>query len=70
MNEDSFWEMLDKLSDILQIANYELLLKDASNNDLMKYLQHQDSDILSTIIKQNETIIEQNNEIITLLRKE
>ena len=59
---NKFWEMMDRLSDILQILNYEMLLRDASNTDLLKYLQHQDNDLLSTIISQNE-------EIINLLKK-
>ena len=62
MEKDRFWEIMDRLSDILQILNYEMLLEDASNTDLLKYLQHQDNDLLATIISQNE-------EIINLLKK-
>ena len=69
MEENRFWEMMDRLSDILQILNYEMLLKDASNNDLMQYLQHQDNDLLATIISQNELIITQNEQILNLLQK-
>lgn len=69
MNEDKFWEMMDRISDILQIANYEMLLKDASNNEIMNYLQHQDNDLLSTIISQNKIIIAQNEELLNLLKK-
>ena len=69
MEENKFWEMMDRLSDILQIANYEMLLKDATNTDLLKYLQHQDNDLLATIISQNEKIIAQNEELLDLLKK-
>ena len=69
MEENRFWEMMDRLSDILQILNYEMLLEDASNTDLLKYLQHQDNDLLATIISQNETIIAQNEELLNLLKK-
>ena len=69
MEENRFWEMMDRLSDILQILNYEMLLKDASNNDLMRYLQHQDSDLLAIILSQNEKIIAQNEELLNLLKK-
>lgn len=69
MNEDKFWEIMDRISDILQIANYEMLLKDASNNEIMNYLQHQDNDLLSTIISQNKIIIAQNEELLNLLKK-
>jgi len=62
MEENKFWEMMDRLSDILQILNYQMLLKDASNSDLLRYLQHQDNDLLSIIVSQNE-------EIIKLLKK-
>ena len=37
-------ENLDLLSDMLQIYNTYLLLKDATNNELMKELQHQNTD--------------------------
>ena len=63
MEENNFWKTLDRLSDILQILNYEMLLEDSNNNDLLRYLQHQDNDLLSKIIEQNE-------EILKLLRKE
>ena len=69
MEENEFWKMMDRISDILQIANYEMLLKDATNNQIMNYLQHQDVDLLSTIISQNEIIIAQNEELLNLLKK-
>lgn len=59
---------LNILANILQVANYEMLLKDANNNDLLRFLQHQDNDLLDKIIKQNEKIIQQNAEIIKLLK--
>lgn len=37
------WENLDKLSDLLQVLNFALLLQDNTNNDLMKELQKQDN---------------------------
>lgn len=59
---------LNILANILQVANYEMLLKDANNNDLLRFLQHQDNDLLDKIIKQNETIIQQNTELLELLK--
>lgn len=59
---------LNTLANILQVANYEMLLKDANNNDLLKFLEHQDNDLLDKIIKQNQIIIQQNNEILELLK--
>ena len=54
---------LDMTSLILQIYSVILLLQDYNNRDLMQELQTQDEKYLKTIIKQN-------NEILTLLRKE
>ena len=58
MNEDNnyvYW--LGIISNILQIENYNLLLKDKTNNELMKELQNQDKNYLEKIVKQNEEII-------------
>lgn len=54
---------LDMTSLILQLYSVILLLQDYNNRDLMQELQTQDEKYLKTIIKQN-------NEILTLLRKE
>ena len=54
---------LDVTSLILQLYSVILLLQDYNNRDLMQELQKQDSNYLEKIIKQNE-------EILTLLRKE
>ena len=54
---------LDLTSLILQIYSVILLLQDYNNRDLMQELQLQDEKYL-------KRIIEQNNEIIKLLRKE
>ncbi len=54
---------IDLTSLILQIINLDILFKDYNNNDLMQELQHQDKNYF-------EKIIEQNNQILNLLRKE
>ena len=54
---------VDNLSLILQALSLEILFKDYNNSDLMQELQRQDKEYL-------EKIINQNNEILTLLRKE
>jgi hypothetical protein len=54
---------LDMASLVLQLYSVILLLQDYNNRDLMQELQTQDEKYLKTIIRQNE-------EIITLLRKE
>ena len=60
MNDNDF---VNKLGLILQALSLELLFKDYNNTDLMQELQRQDKEYLEKIIKQN-------NEILTLLRKE
>ena len=54
---------IDNLSLVLQALSLQLLFQDYNNSDLMQELQKQDSEYL-------EKIISQNNEILTLLRKE
>lgn len=54
---------INNISFLLQLYSLEILLKDYNNSDLMQELQTQDEKYFKTIIKQN-------NEIISLLRKE
>lgn len=53
---NAFDNNLEKISNILQILSYEILINDFNNNDLMQYLKHQD-DLLEKIMNQNEEII-------------
>jgi hypothetical protein len=53
---NNFDNNLERLSNILQILSYGILVEDFNNTDLMQYLKHQD-ELLDTIIEQNETII-------------
>ncbi len=59
-------DFLQLLSLYLQIKN--LQLNEQQVNDLNKHLETQDNDYLQTIIKQNEELRKQNEEIISLLR--
>ena len=54
---------VDNLSLVLQALSLQILFQDYNNRDLMQELQKQDSEYLEKIITQNE-------EIISLLRKE
>ena len=69
-NNENFNNKLDMFSDILQLANFAMLVEDANNNDLLKYLQHQDNDLLAKIIEQNEIIIQQNKELLKFMKGE
>ena len=53
---NNFESSLDILANIVQLRSYEILVNDFNNNDLMKYLRHQD-ELLDKIIQQNEEII-------------
>ena len=55
--------VVDNLSLILQALSLEILFKDYNNSDLMQELQTQDEKFLKKIIEQNELIID-------LLRRE
>lgn len=59
----NYQQFSDNLSLILQILSFELLIKDSTNNTILNELQNQDSNYLQKIIEQNE-------QILTLLRKE
>lgn len=63
-NNYNFFFWLNTIANLLQVENYNLLLKDKTNNELMtelqkqdKILQHQNNDYLEKILKQNEEII-------------
>ncbi len=53
---------VDNLGLVLQALSLEILFQDYNNKDLMQELQNQDANYL-------QTIIEQNKEIIKLLKK-
>jgi len=48
---------LEKISNILQILSFYILVNDFNNNDLMTFLKHQDQ-LLDKIIEQNKEILE------------
>ena len=69
MNENWYF-FLSVLANACQIQSYQMNSKSLQNEDLLEYLQHQDNDFLTRIIKQNEEIIYQNNEILKYLKDE
>ena len=56
INMNNFDSNLDRISNLLQILSFQILVEDFNNTDLMKYLAHQD-DLLDRIIEQNEEIL-------------
>lgn len=57
MNEDyNVWFWLSVLANCAQLESYKILVNDFNNNDLMRYLQHQD-ELLEKVINQNEEIL-------------
>ena len=59
MNNNNY---INNLSLFLQMLSLDILFRDYNNSDLMQELQKQDKEYL-------EKIIEQNKEIISLLKK-
>lgn len=57
-------EKLDLTANISQLISLFMLLKDASNSEIMRELQRQNKEYLDKIIEQNETIIKQNEELL------
>jgi len=51
-------DRVDNLSLILQALSLEILFRDYNNRDLMQELQNQDEKYLKKIIEQNKEIIE------------
>lgn len=54
---NNFEHNLENLSNTLQILSFLILMSDFNNNDLMRYLQHQDK-LLDKIINQNQEILQ------------
>ena len=57
---NNFDNNLEKFSNMLRILSFLILVEDFNNADLMQYLRHQDELL--------ETIIDQNKEMLTLLK--
>jgi hypothetical protein len=55
-NDYNFWFWLSVMANCAQLESYKILLNDFDNHDLMHYLQHQD-ELLNKIIQQNDEII-------------
>ena len=64
-----FWFWLNTVANVAQLESYRMNQKQVDNGTLLKYMQHQDNDLLETLIKQNEQIIKQNQELLDILRK-
>ena len=60
MMNNNFQNNFNFIANLVQILSYQILLHDFNNTDLMKYLEHQDNLL--------EKIIEQNDQIIKLLK--
>lgn len=61
--------MLNFLANIFQLADYEMNVQQTSNDELMKHLRLQDSILYDQTNIYLKKIIEQNEEILRLLRK-
>lgn len=61
--------ILSLIADILQVANYQLNIEQTSNDQLMKELRNQDQILDEQTNIYLKKIIEQNQQIINLLKK-
>lgn len=61
-------DALNIFSSYLGILNYNINLQQSTNDDILKELKMQDTTYLKRSIEQNELIIKQNEEIISLLK--
>lgn len=69
--DNNFCNPMDALnifSSYLGILNYNMNLQQSTNDDILKELKMQDNTYLKRSIEQNELIIKQNEEIISLLK--
>ena len=68
MDQDyDFFFWLGIVANVLQIENYRMLLRDTTNNDIMKELQVQDQTLSEQTNIYLKKIIEQNEEILKRL---
>ena len=74
-NENDFYFLFGMFANFLQILDYQMNISQLSNDDLMKHLLEQDfvlddqtNNYLKKIVKQNDILIKQNEEIKTLLK--
>lgn len=65
---DNFYFWLNTMANLLQVENYNLNLKDKTNTEINNHLQKQDQILSENISKKLDIIIEQNKEIIELLK--
>lgn len=49
---------LNTLANVIQLLSYQELMEQATADDIMQELQHQNKEYLETIIKQNKEILE------------
>lgn len=61
--------MLNFLANIFQLADYEMNMQQTSNDELMKHLRLQDSILYDQTHIYLKKIVEQNEEILRLLKK-
>lgn len=69
MEEDLYFEQLNRLASILQVINFVLNVQDVSNDALMKELSHQNQDYLEGIIRSIHDIQEKQSKMEEKLDK-
>lgn len=70
MDEDyNFFFWLSVVANVLQIENYRMLLKDATNNDILKKIANSRPNACGANQRIFKKIIEQNEEILKKIEK-
>lgn len=65
---NNFYFWLNTMANLLQVENYNLNLKDATNTQINRHLEMQDKVLSEEISQKLDSIIKQNEEIIELLK--
>ena len=63
------YDVLSLIANILQVANFQLNIEQTSNNQLMQELTKQDAILNEQTNIYLKKIIQQNEQILTLLKK-
>lgn len=70
MNENSYsYLFLSVLANLCQLDSWNMNKQSLQNEDLLKYLEHQDNDYFNKLVKQNDEIIKLCKKIVNLLEK-
>lgn len=65
----SFIDMLTMFDTFLQMADFQMNVKQSSNDDIMRELEHQNKDYLEKIVENQEEILSNLSQIVDMSAK-